>query len=62
VGGHERAEQPVVELGVEDAELDAVGDQDVGIGALGFQYAPVDGAGLVLKLAQSPAPEPAEFP
>src|SRR5580704_16289750 len=31
-------------------------------GALGFQYAPVDGAGLVLKLAQSPAPEPAEFP
>jgi hypothetical protein len=34
VGGHERAEQPVVELGVEDGELDAVGGQEVGVGAL----------------------------
>ena len=41
VGGHERAEQPVVELGVEDGELDAVVGEGVLVGALD----PVDEAG-----------------
>ena len=41
VGGRERAEQPVVGLGAEDGELDAVGGQDVPVGVLD----PVDEAG-----------------
>jgi hypothetical protein len=41
VGGHERAEQPVVELGVEDSELDPVRGEDVPVGVLD----PVDEAG-----------------
>ena len=34
VGGHEGAEQPVVELGVEDGELDPVWSKDVLVGVL----------------------------
>ena len=39
-----RAEQPVVELGVEDGELDAVGGEDVPVGVLD----PVDKDNAVL--------------
>ena len=31
VGGHERSEQPVVQLGVKDGELDPVWREDVGV-------------------------------
>jgi hypothetical protein len=44
VGCHEGAEQPVVELGVEDGELDAVGGEDVPVGVL----VPVDKDNAVL--------------
>lgn len=34
VGGEQRAQQPVVQLGVEDRAADAVGGQDVAVGPL----------------------------
>ena len=34
VGGQERAQEPVVQLGVEDRDLEPVGGQDVAVGVL----------------------------
>ena len=34
VGGQERAQEPVVELGVEDRDFGAVGGEDVAVGVL----------------------------